>query len=399
MTGNRTKNNPLFKHRNGQWAKKIRGKLHYFGTDETKALDRYKRNFERLKAGLAQQEQSGSPTLRELANVYLDRCRNLVSAGELTQRSLTDTTNTLRRLIDCMGAESEPSQWEPADFSVIKSELLKPVARKDSVKISGLTATPVKVRSPVTLAGDVRRIRAFLNWCAEDDIGHIPRPKFGRDFAVGRKALRRHKAKQGPGDLPADLIRAMIDRAAVGFKPFVLLGINAGLGALDISQMRLEQVEAAAASEWLSLPRGKTGAERKAWLWPETREAIARYLEIRKRPYIEAFEDIGFLTSQRRPWLEERDNTRKDSVSWTFTRLRKELGYERGTFYGLRKTFATIGSASLDQPAVDRVMGHLPPADDMPALYRQHIDDTRIRRVCEYVRQWLLTLEGASAIQ
>src|SRR4029453_4389196 len=32
---------PLFLHRTGQWAKKVHGKMHYFGNDSDTALDRW----------------------------------------------------------------------------------------------------------------------------------------------------------------------------------------------------------------------------------------------------------------------------------------------------------------------------------------------------------------------
>ncbi len=53
---------PLFAHDNGQWAKKIRGKLHYFGpwADPSAALADFLKQRDYLFAGLAR-----SPTNRQ----------------------------------------------------------------------------------------------------------------------------------------------------------------------------------------------------------------------------------------------------------------------------------------------------------------------------------------------
>ena len=40
-------------------------------------------------------------------------------------------------------------------------------------------------------------------------------------------------------------------------------------------------------------------------------------------------------------------------------------------FYSLRRTFATVGSGTKDQVAVDFMMGHSPSSSDMSAVYRQ----------------------------
>jgi hypothetical protein len=34
-------------------------------------------------------------------------------------------------------------------------------------------------------------------------------------------------------------------------------------------------------------------------------------------------------------------------------------------------------------------MGHVPAANDMAAVYRQRVNDDRLRRVTEHVRTWL----------
>lgn len=386
----RTNNHPLRLHKSGRWYKVVRRKFWYFGKDEAKALELWREQMDDIKAGRTPKKADGSPTLEELGNLYLDRCRKLVASGEMASRSVSDATNTLKKLCKLCGKESRLSQWTPADFLSLKAELAKPVARTASVAASGLRGRAVTVRAPGTVAGDIRRIKAFLSWVSSDDMQLIPRPRYGSDFSVTKKVLRRSRSDRGRLDLPAEQIRGMIDRATVKFRPILYLGINAGLGARDLAEMTLEQVEKCVSDPWLCVRRGKTGASRRAWLWPETQQAIADYLETRKRPYNGEYDSVGFLTARRRPWLEEKDGKIKDSVGWTFAKIRKELGFARGTFYDLRRTVETIGGETLEQVALDFIMGHAPEQTDMAAVYRQHISDDRVKKVCEHVRAWLL---------
>jgi hypothetical protein len=43
---------PLFLHRTGQWTKKVRGRMYYFGTDRDKALAKWVHDSEYLLKGL-----------------------------------------------------------------------------------------------------------------------------------------------------------------------------------------------------------------------------------------------------------------------------------------------------------------------------------------------------------
>jgi len=145
----------------------------------------------------------------------------------------------------------------------------------------------------------------------------------------------------------------------------------------------------------VNYPRGKTGAPRRFHLWPETATALRDYLAVRPDPRSEAFKETIFLTRFRHPWIRRTDKTITDSISFEFTKARKAAGLDRGAFYDLRRSFRTVAAGAMDREATDLVMGHADDADDMGALYTQHIDDERIRKVVNHVRQWLFGSEAA----
>src|SRR5262245_14267412 len=80
---------PLFPHATGRWAKKIRGKLHYFGpwSDPDRALANYLEQKVALHAGRKPREDTGGLTVKDLCNQFLNAKRALVESGELTNRS------------------------------------------------------------------------------------------------------------------------------------------------------------------------------------------------------------------------------------------------------------------------------------------------------------------------
>src|SRR6478672_11858493 len=78
------KDYPLFPHANGQWAKKIRGKLHYFGpwADATAANDRWLAHKDALLAGRKPREvDPNAATVRLLVNKFLTAKQAKVTEG------------------------------------------------------------------------------------------------------------------------------------------------------------------------------------------------------------------------------------------------------------------------------------------------------------------------------
>src|SRR5438067_13877806 len=80
---------PLFPHATKRWAKKIRGKMHYFGPweDPDGALKKYLDQKDALHAGRKPREVSAGVTVKELCNTFLNAKNALVESGELTLRS------------------------------------------------------------------------------------------------------------------------------------------------------------------------------------------------------------------------------------------------------------------------------------------------------------------------
>ena len=64
---------PLFSHANGQWAKKVRGKLWYFGlwADPVAAEQKWQNQKGDLRAGRTPREETGGLTVKALADRYL----------------------------------------------------------------------------------------------------------------------------------------------------------------------------------------------------------------------------------------------------------------------------------------------------------------------------------------
>src|SRR5215470_14760486 len=85
-------NYPLFPHAAGVWAKKIRGKLHYFGpwADPDAAVRRYLEQKDALHAGRKPRESTEGATVKELCNQFLNQKQALVEAGELSPRTCQD---------------------------------------------------------------------------------------------------------------------------------------------------------------------------------------------------------------------------------------------------------------------------------------------------------------------
>jgi integrase len=361
----RPADSPLFWHATGRWAKKIRGKLVYFGRgSHHDALTEYDRQKHDLHAGRAPVGESEELTIRLLAAKFLTTKKHLRDTGELSPRSFADYLAACQLLQKVLGANRLVADLRPDDFERL---------RKRIANNCGL----------VRVGNTINRVRIVFNYGWKN--GLLDRPMlYGEGFRrPSKKSLRKHRLAQGERMFEAAEIRAMLDKATQPLKAMLLLGVNCGYGNSDIGTLPLGAVDLD--SGWLTYGRPKTGIARRCALWPETVRALREWLAVRPKPANEAHAGLVFLTIRGGSWAKE---TSDNPISKETAKLMKECQLNgHRNFYCLHHCFQTVGDESGDFLAVRKIMGHV--SNDIADVYRERISDARLRAVANHVRKWL----------
>jgi integrase len=350
------------------WAKKIKGKLHYFGPweDPQGALAKYEAEKEALHAGKKPRADPEALTVKQAANHFLNAKQALVDTGELSPLTFKKYREAAEELVAAFGKSRLVADLDTSDFAGLRERMAK--------------------RWGLYRRGDCMRIIRGLFKHA-DEAGLIDRvPRYGPQFKPpSAKSLRLHRAAQGPRLFTAEQIRHMIAAAGVQLKAMLLLGINCGYGNTDCGRLPLSALDLDGGV--IDFPRPKTGVPRRCHLWPETVQALRDVLAARLEPKRPGADGLVFLTRCGRGWDQE---TAGGVLSREMAKLLRSLhinGRKGLGFYTLRHVFRTVADESKDQVAVDYVMGHA--RDDMASTYRETISDDRLRAVADHVRRWL----------
>ncbi len=359
---------PLTPHPRGQWCKKVRGRLHYFGPikgDEEgeAALREWLRQRDDLYAGLPPGRR-GVVSLGDLANQFLDHKHLQVEAGELSARTFDSCRAVCRQLVGVLGRTRAVTSLGPDDFARLRSTIS---AR------CGLERTKLEVVV----------VRSVFGFGVRQGILK-EQPRFGESFEIPSAAvLRRARASKPPRLFqPAQLLE-LLEQAPPDLRAWILLGLNCGFGASDLAHLRHHNIT----DSWVTFPRPKTGVLRRCWLWAETREALSQWAAV--RPKAKTPDDDGrvFLRPSGGPWVTARGSA--CAISNRFSALLRDCGMNGDGIgmYRLRHLHRHVTDAAADPAVADLLMGH---ADQsMASHYRGAISDDRIRAVCEHVRQWL----------
>jgi integrase len=370
---------PLFPHATGRWAKKIRGRLVYFGPwcDPDGALTKYLEQKDALHAGRKPRNDSGDVTVKDVANAFLNAKKALVESGELSPRTWADYKQVCDLVVRQLGKTRLVADLGPDDFGALRRKMTK---RWGFERISSKL---------------IQYTRSLFKYAFEADMLKSP-VRFGPDFKrPSKKTFRLHRAALGPKLFTANEIRRLMGAAGPALKAMILLGLNAGFGNGDCAALRLAAVNLE--TGWIDFPRPKTGIPRRTPLWPETVEALRNALESRHEPKNEADAGLFFITKYGFSWGKD---TSTNPISQETAKLLKALqinGRKGLGFYTLRHVFRTVADEVKDRAATRFIMGHA--EEDMDERYRETISDARLKAVVEHVRGWLFASNKGPSLE
>lgn len=355
---------PLTLHPTGQFCKKIKGRLYYFGTDRQQALQCYLEQASHLHGGhpKLRTSTSGNITVTTLCNLYLQHQESRVEAGELSARHFADQINSLRMFAQFLGKHCMVSQISTLDLQNYKRKLQKNhgSAHRTNLHISNM--------------------KAMFNWARNNDVlQDIPNL-----HAVAKVKLTQIERQT----FTREQVTKLLEMAKPQMKAMILLGLNCGFGCTDCAELRWQDLNLKEGR--VKLARKKTGVPRNLSLWPETAEALEKIPQVGP---------LVFYTAKQNPWvrtIKKKDKhgvekyTIDNCVSKAFAKLMKKAGIkaEKGVgFYTLRRTAATLAAQSGDPFAVQRLLGH---ADlRMASTYVQDVSE-QTDRVVNNVRKLII---------
>lgn len=385
---------PLTPHPNGQWCKKIRGKLRFFGVwaDPQAAMERYLKHASDLHAGREPTVSVDELTVKELANHYLNYQAQKLDAGEIGPRWFEDCRRTLKEFAQATGKQRVVSDLRPVDFQTYRSQL----SRRLGVHAITRTITVVK---------------GMFKYAVETDlIPEAPRLQHALRKPTAtqvRKSKQQAELIHGKKLFQAEDLRRILDASPVSLRPAVLLGINGGFGNTDCGKFPVAAIDFSRAV--IEYSRPKTGVQRVVPLWDETLAAIQAMRDGgQSKGATPEANALLFCTETGRALVRQRYHhdeqmhvtkvTYIDRLGDQFDKVLTTLSLKRRGigFYTLRHTFRTWADGANDQHAIHRIMGHAIPG--MSGIYVEEIELHRLRAVVDHVHRKLFGARSSSTI-
>jgi len=390
----------------GQWSKRIKGHVYYFGAVATdpqggQAKGAYRQRIKGILDGTDHMRVvtlQGPMTVGQLVSSFLADFREQVRNGKKSNRTLGDYIAELTKFVEAVKSQTHVAGLGPAHFA----EYSKTFDKR-------------------SLGNHARRrviayVRACLNYGAavKHGMGWYPPVNYGPAFIqpdVSRNAIRKEREDSGRIDnLDRIATGAEIDKlvkvATPLHKAIIMLAVNTGMGIADIGRLRWKHVNMQSGK--LNMPRGKTLCQRQGYIWKRTRKhlnIVAGLRHNRRAIERDGKDALVFVTRLGQPmYREELKRNSEDrvtgvrapnAVSGTFARLCERAKLDDGlTFYKLRHTFATYARRINDPDARLLCMGHESKKSSSDENYNHAaaanvIDFARIKRVALAVKAGL----------
>ncbi len=355
---------PLTLHPTGQYCKKIRGHIYYFGSDRKQALENYldQAIFLHGYNSALQKSVNGNMTLKEICDMYLKYQYTKLQANNLSARHHNDQIGSLKKLKVFLGENCRIKSITTLNLQNYKRSLQKHYS------------------SVCRLNLHLSIMKAMFHWAKKNDIL--------KDIPNIDAISRVKEIHQDKFTFESAHIKKLLSIADTKIQAMIWLGLNCGFGCTDCAYLKWTDLDLA--NGRVILPRRKTGIYRDLLLWPETAKSLQN---------IHRKGSLVFYTSKGKPYIQTNvrinDNgnekyTVTNLISTKFRRLiiKAGLNVPKGTgFYTLRRTAATIAARSGDPFAVQRLLGH---ADlKMATRYVQDIS-AQTDRVIENSREFLI---------
>ena len=363
---------PLYPHKTGRWAKKIRGKTEYFGPwgDHQAALATYLAQKDDLEAGRRPVQRDANHdalTVQQLVILFLEAKKLKVQSKDIVPRTWKEYEAIGKRMIRVFGAKTAVESLMPSDFGRLRADFQRTHKRLTSIK------------------GDLAKVRLFFNWAGPGTHGQhlIDRlPKYGEAFRPPpQRALDREREESEERVLTPEQIHALLAKAEghVAMKAMMLMGVNCGYGNTDLEKLKKNKLDLDGG--WIEdNTRHKTGVRRRNPLWKETILALREALAL---PRLPECAKLVFVTRAGKPF-------KAYDVTHEFEKLAVLAGQQDADFYDLRRTCNTIGVEACDDDAVRTIMGHKRSAKDETGVYnRKPVGDDRLLKISKHIHDWL----------
>ena len=312
---------PLTLHPTGQYCKKIKGKIRYFGTDKKKALEKYLAQATYLHGAqsLVQKNPNDKMTLKQLCDPYLDYQNSRVLVGAITAKHYNDLIDSLGKFMAFLGQGCRIESISTLDLQNYKRKLQSAYASVDRQNLH------------------IGLMKAMFHWARKNDVlESIPNIDAISKDRIVHKEMYTFNPQQ---------IKKLLSTPDVKMKAMIWLGLNCGFGCTDCSRLQWKDLDFK--NNRVKLARKKTGVRRNLPLWPETIQAL------KEVPRSGTF---VFVTSEGHPWIRTTVTTNDNGepkyiydnrITTKFSRLMKKVGIKapKGTgFYNFRRTAATIAA-------------------------------------------------------